>query len=108
MASNLTLDSEQSEQSSASNVKLLPRLVGEVDVPGEGPSWIYEDGTTCKKTIDGEPVNAQWGVTKAGKPRKRLAIACTTCREKKTKCDPAEPKCIQCEKAGRECRFTTA
>ena len=108
MASNLTLDSEQSEQSSASNVKPLPRLVGEVDVPGEGPSWIYEDGTTCKKTIDGEPVNAQWGVTKAGKPRKRLAIACMTCREKKIKCDPAEPKCLQCEKFGRECRFTTA
>ncbi|KAK3171433.1 hypothetical protein OEA41_003517 [Lepraria neglecta] len=108
MASNLTLDSDQSEQSSASNVKPLPRLVGEVDVPGEGPSWIYEDGTTCKKTIDGEPVNAQWGVTKAGKPRKRLAIACTTCREKKIKCDPAEPKCLQCEKFGRECRFTTA
>lgn len=108
MASNLTLDSEQGEQSSANNVKPLPRLVGEVDVPGEGPSWIYEDGTTCKKTIDGEPVNAQWGVTKAGKPRKRLAIACTTCREKKIKCDPAEPKCLQCEKFGRKCRFTTA
>ncbi|KAL2040756.1 hypothetical protein N7G274_006735 [Stereocaulon virgatum] len=108
MASNLPLDSEQSEQSSASNVKLLPRLIGETDIPGEGPSWIYEDGTTCRKIIDGEPVNAQWGVTKAGKPRKRLAIACTTCREKKIKCDPAEPRCLQCEKVGRECRFTTA
>lgn len=93
---------------SANNVKPLSRLVGEQIVPGEGPCWVYEDGSFCKKEIDGEPVNGQWGVTKAGKPRKRLAIACTTCREKKIKCDPAEPKCVQCEKFGRVCRFTTA
>lgn len=92
----------------ANNIKPLPRLVGEQIVPGEGPCWVYEDGSFCKKEIDGEPVNGQWGVTKAGKPRKRLAIACTTCREKKIKCDPAEPKCVQCEKFGRICRFTTA
>lgn len=92
----------------ANNVKPLSRLVGEQIVPGEGPCWVYEDGSFCKKEIDGEPVNGQWGVTKAGKPRKRLAIACTTCREKKIKCDPAEPKCLQCEKFGRVCRFTTA
>ncbi|KAL8842242.1 MAG: hypothetical protein Q9170_000568 [Blastenia crenularia] len=90
------------------NVKPLPRVVGEQDVLGEGPCWVYEDGSICRKTIDGEAVNAQWGVTKAGKPRKRLAIACTTCREKKIKCDPGEGKCQQCEKFGRECRFTTA
>ncbi|KAL8680077.1 MAG: hypothetical protein Q9186_003716 [Xanthomendoza sp. 1 TL-2023] len=90
------------------SVKPLPRVIGEQDIPGEGPCWIYEDGSVCRKVIDGELVNAQWGVTKAGKPRKRLAIACTTCREKKIKCDPAEGKCLQCEKFGRECRFTTA
>lgn len=99
---------EQSPQAAENSVKPMARVVGETDVPGQGPSWVYEDGTTCKKIIDGEEVNAQWGVTKAGKPRKRLAIACTTCREKKIKCDPAEPKCVQCEKFGRECRFTTA
>ena len=92
----------------ANVVKPLPRVVGERIVPGEGPCWVYEDGSTCKKVIDGEAVNAQWGITKAGKPRKRLAIACTTCREKKIKCDPGDPKCVQCEKYGRECRFTTA
>lgn len=99
---------ERSPQAVENSVKPMARVVGEADVPGQGPSWVYEDGTTCKKIIDGEEVNAQWGVTKAGKPRKRLAIACTTCREKKIKCDPAEPKCVQCEKFGRECRFTTA
>lgn len=100
--------SGQSVRDAANNVKPLPRLVGEQLIPGEGPCWVYDDGSICKKVIDGEPVNAQWGVTKAGKPRKRLAIACTTCREKKIKCDPAEPKCVQCDKFGRVCRFTTA
>ena len=108
LASSPALSPEQDEKGLENTIKPLPRLVGERNVPGEGPSWVYEDGTTCKKVIDGEPVNAQWGVTKAGKPRKRLAIACTTCREKKIKCDPASPKCLQCEKFGRDCRFTTA
>ena len=99
---------EHNHPASSNRVKPQPRVVAERDIPGEGPSWVYEDGTTCKKVIDGETVNAQWGITKAGKPRKRLAIACTTCREKKIKCDPAEPKCVQCEKFGRDCKFTTA
>lgn len=103
-----TTVSEATKSTPSNSVKPQPRVIAEQDIPGEGPSWVYEDGTTCKKIIDGEMVNAQWGVTKAGKPRKRLAIACTTCREKKIKCDPAEPKCVQCEKFGRECRFTTA
>lgn len=88
--------------------KPLLQVVGEENVPGEGPCYIYADGSRLRKIIDGEAVNAQWGVTKAGKPRKRLAIACLTCREKKIKCEPGEPKCMQCEKSGRECRFHTA
>ncbi|KAL8953818.1 MAG: hypothetical protein Q9222_000327 [Ikaeria aurantiellina] len=100
--------SDQSPVNAAQVVKPLPRVVGDQEIPGEGPCWVYEDGTICRKVIDGELVNAQWGVTKAGKPRKRLAIACTTCREKKIKCDPGEGKCQQCDKFGRECRFTTA
>ncbi|KAL8922431.1 MAG: hypothetical protein Q9208_005153 [Pyrenodesmia sp. 3 TL-2023] len=100
--------SDPSTSNVTQSVKPLPRVVGEQVVPGEGPCWVYEDGSICRKVIDGEQVNAQWGVTKAGKPRKRLAIACTTCREKKIKCDPGDGKCQQCEKFGRECRFTTA
>lgn len=99
---------ELSRRETANAVKPLPRVVGEQIIPGEGPCWVYKDGSTCKKVIDGEAVNAQWGITKAGKPRKRLAIACTTCREKKIKCDPRDSKCVQCDKFGRECRFTTA
>nr|CAD11360.1 conserved hypothetical protein [Neurospora crassa] len=85
----------------------LPRFVREEKVDGE-TYFIYDDGTRCKDVIDGEKVNAHWGVTKAGKPRKRLAIACITCREKKIKCDPDYPRCAQCEKFGRTCRFKNA
>ncbi|CAH0024151.1 unnamed protein product [Clonostachys rhizophaga] len=86
----------------------LPRFVKAADVPGEGLCYFYDDGTHCKTVIDGEAVTPHWGVTKAGKPRKRLAIACVTCREKKIKCDPDYPRCIQCEKFGRVCRFKNA
>ncbi|EXU94716.1 Zn(2)-Cys(6) zinc finger domain protein [Metarhizium robertsii] len=86
----------------------LPRFVRAADVPGEGMCYFYDDGSHCKTAIDGEAVNAHWGVTKAGKPRKRLAIACITCREKKIKCDPDYPRCVQCEKFGRICKFKNA
>ena len=88
--------------------QFLPRFVRQADVPGEGICYFYDDGTHCKTVIDGEIVNAHWGVTKAGKPRKRLAIACITCREKKIKCDPDFPRCVQCEKFGRVCKFKNA
>ncbi|KAM0346142.1 hypothetical protein ACHAPU_005913 [Fusarium lateritium] len=86
----------------------LPRFVRATEVPGEGMCYFYDDGSHCKTVIDGEAVNAHWGVTKAGKPRKRLAIACVTCREKKIKCDPDYPRCVQCEKFGRICKFKNA
>jgi len=88
--------------------QFLPRFVRQAEVPGEGMCYFYDDGTHCKTVIDGEVVNAHWGVTKAGKPRKRLAIACITCREKKIKCDPDFPRCVQCEKFGRICKFKNA
>ncbi|KAI9731915.1 MAG: hypothetical protein M1834_004366 [Cirrosporium novae-zelandiae] len=86
---------------------IMPRPIGEQVLPGEGPCYIYEDGSHCKTMINGEPVNASWGVTKAGKPRKRLAVACLNCREKKIKCDGNNP-CFQCEKFGRACRVQLA
>ncbi|KAK1144391.1 hypothetical protein N8T08_005544 [Aspergillus melleus] len=89
-----------------SNVR--SHVVDERYIDGEGLCYIYADGTRCPKIIDGVPVNANWGITKAGKPRKRLAQACLTCREKKIKCQPNLPKCDQCQKSGRECRFESA
>ncbi|PMB68071.1 putative transcriptional regulatory protein [Beauveria bassiana] len=88
--------------------QFLPRFLRAAEVPGEGMCYFYDDGTHCKTVIDGENVNALWGVTKAGKPRKRLAIACITCREKKIKCDPDFPRCVQCDKFGRVCKFKNA
>lgn len=80
------------------------RCIAQREMPGEGLCYIYEDGTYCRAIIDGEPVNPSWGITKAGKPRKRLAQACLTCREKKIKCEPGYPKCHQCAKSQRVCR----
>lgn len=80
------------------------RCVGQREIPGEGLCYLYEDGSYCRAVIDGEPVNPSWGITKAGKPRKRLAQACLTCREKKIKCEPGYPKCHQCAKSQRACR----
>jgi hypothetical protein len=80
------------------------RCLGQREMQGEGLCYIYEDGTYCRAIIDGEPVNPSWGITKAGKPRKRLAQACLTCREKKIKCEPGYPKCHQCAKSQRICR----
>ena len=87
---------------------IRPQVVDERYVEGQGMCYIYEDGSYCPKTINGVPVNARWGITKAGKPRKRLAQACMTCREKKIKCHPNLPRCDQCQKSGRECRFENA
>lgn len=80
------------------------QCVGTQELPGKGLCYVYEDGSTLPAVIDGEQVNPSWGITKAGKPRKRLAQACQTCREKKIKCDPGVPKCSQCTKARRPCR----
>ena len=77
------------------------------DINGES-HYILEDGSRMKTEIAGERVNPAWGITKAGKPRKRLAQACVACREKKVKCEPAndprEPKCGQCSRLGRVCK----
>ncbi|KXJ85172.1 hypothetical protein Micbo1qcDRAFT_128452, partial [Microdochium bolleyi] len=83
----------------------LPKFLYQRKVSGEGLCFFYDDGTHCKAIIDGEQVNAHWGVTKSGRPRKRLMIACLACREKKIKCDPDFPRCVQCEKFGIVCRF---
>ncbi|KOS37035.1 hypothetical protein ACN38_g12190 [Penicillium nordicum] len=92
------------------NQPLRPHVVDERVIDGE-LCFVYADGSFCPKFIDGTPVNANWGVTKAGRPRKRLGLACLTCREKKIKCNPnPTPKavCDQCRKSGRECRFESA
>ena len=88
--------------------KLLAYVVEERVIEGEGLCYIYSDGSHCPKYLNGELVNANWGITKAGKPRKRLAQACLTCRARKIKCLPNFPKCDQCQRSGRSCRYENA
>jgi len=97
-------DTAPSTDSSSPRPNTAPRYLGLRHVPGQGQCHYYDDGTYCKTIIAGEPVNPAWGVTKAGKPRKRLAQACLTCREKKIKCEPDFPSCVQCAKQGRICK----
>ncbi|KAG2412854.1 hypothetical protein HFD88_010411 [Aspergillus terreus] len=103
-----TADPGEPSSNRNKQAKVRPHVVDERYIEGEGLCYIYADGSHCPKVIDGVPVNANWGITKAGKPRKRLAQACLTCREKKIKCQPNLPKCDQCQKSGRECRFESA
>lgn len=80
------------------------KYLGIKDFPGEGTFHVYDGGYRIPTSVDGETVNPQWGLTKANKPRKRLALACLDCREKKIKCEPGASSCLQCEKAKRPCR----
>ncbi len=80
------------------------KYIGVKEVVGEGAYHLYEDGSRIPTSVDGEKVNPAWGLTKANKPRKRLALACLDCREKKIKCEPGGVSCVQCEKAKRPCR----
>jgi hypothetical protein len=80
------------------------KYLGVQEVPGEGQFHMYEGGYRIPTQVDGENVNPAWGLTKANKPRKRLAMACLDCREKKIKCEPGANSCLQCEKAKRPCR----
>jgi hypothetical protein len=74
-------------------------------VPGQGVFHTYRDGSWIPAEVDGEVVHPVWGLTKAGKARKRLALACFNCRARKTRCEPAQKGCLQCEKRGRSCRW---
>lgn len=84
------------------------KYLGIREFVGEGIYHVYEGGYRIPTHVDGEQVNPQWGLTKANKPRKRLALACLDCREKKIKCEPGADSCLQCEKAKRPCRRTVS
>lgn len=89
-----------------SETPVLPRFFCTKEVPGQGKLHFYIDGTRCKATVNGEPVKSEWGVTKTGKPRRRLAVACLACRRKKIKCSPKESTCARCDRMGLPCRYS--
>ena len=64
------------------------------------------------KEVDGITVNPEWGLTKAGKARQRLPVACLTCRTKKIKCliNKDGGPCLNCLKSAslkNTCRIET-
>lgn len=65
-----------SARSGVSGALSTSECVGQRQIPGKGLCYVYKDGNTCPTVIDGEVVNPMWGTTKAGKARKRLAMAC--------------------------------
>lgn len=65
-------------------------VVTEGIVPGRSLYHVYDHGSTYQKITNRDTVNPIWGITKAGKPRKRLGQACKTCREKKVCMLPLE------------------
>ncbi|SMR57168.1 unnamed protein product [Zymoseptoria tritici ST99CH_1A5] len=99
-----TLERPRSDQYGPLGAESSKKYVGVREVPGEGTFHLYEGGFRIPTHVDGETVNPAWGLTKANKPRKRLAMACLDCREKKIKCEPGAVSCLQCEKAKRTCR----
>lgn len=86
-------------------------VIQEGDYPERSPENIHHGIGSISISREGpsaDMVTSIWGVTKAGKPRKRLSQACITCREKKIKCDPGGgPRCSQCLRFNRECKFDT-
>jgi hypothetical protein len=84
--------------------KNFTRYLGRRSFPNEGAFHLYEDGYRFPTQVDGEEVNPRWGLTKANKARKRPAVACLDCREKKTKCELGVNACSQCIKGKRICR----
>ncbi|CAK4034841.1 transcription factor C6 like [Lecanosticta acicola] len=99
-----SLDRPSSNALAPAGPESSKKYLGVRDVAGEGPCHMYEGGFRIPTHVDGEAVNPAWGLTKANKPRKRLAMACLDCREKKIKCEPGLASCLQCEKAKRPCR----
>jgi hypothetical protein len=43
------------------------------------------------------PDQPLWDFTEADEPRKKLALACLGCQEKRTPCEPGASSCLQCE-----------
>ncbi|KAL9621472.1 MAG: hypothetical protein Q9160_004115 [Pyrenula sp. 1 TL-2023] len=56
-----------------SRLHIEPRSLDNGHFPGEDRYWPFPGSPDGRKYASGDCVNPQWGITKAGKPRKRLA-----------------------------------
>ncbi|USW54809.1 Putative zn(2)-C6 fungal-type DNA-binding domain-containing protein [Septoria linicola] len=73
-------------------------------IPGRGPCHMYAGGYSIPTHIFQDPLN----LTQSKILRKRLSVACSTCRKKKIKCEPGPEGCLQCKKAQRPCKIEPA
>ncbi|KAF2834706.1 hypothetical protein M501DRAFT_999949 [Patellaria atrata CBS 101060] len=69
----------------------------------------YSAMSPAKRDDKGDPAPA-WSEmkTKAGKDRKRLPLACMTCRKKKIRCSGESPSCKHCLKSHIPCTYKTS
>lgn len=103
-AHHLSLVTDRRTSLAPAGPAIVPRCVGQERIPGKGLCYIYEDGSFCEAVVRGEAVNPEWGLTRAGRARKRLAKACNSCREKKVKCEPGTSyHCQRCSRKGQDC-----
>lgn len=103
---HLSLITDKRAAVNAAGPAAVPRCVEQRYVNGKGLCYIYEDGSFCEAVVRGEPVNPDWGLTRAGRARKRLAKACNSCREKKVKCEPGNTyRCQRCSRKGQDCQW---
>ncbi|KAI6356234.1 hypothetical protein MCOR25_007924 [Pyricularia grisea] len=60
-----------------------------------GPTPSESSSTTAEATRGSKPAK-----------RRRIAIACTTCRVRKSKCDGSRPRCSTCRDYGTDCAYS--
>lgn len=94
------LGTHNPDESNTIPEQLIPRVIHGSQKTSEKSGPLYRDKFDSENVVD-----LGWGLSKAGKPRKRLPEACVNCRYKKIKCHPGSPKCLPCRKSGKECRF---
>ncbi|PPJ59494.1 hypothetical protein CBER1_10011 [Cercospora berteroae] len=73
-------------------------------IPGQGSCHMYKGGYSIPTHIFQDPLN----LTQSKILRKRLSVACVTCRKKKIKCEPGPDGCLQCKKGQRQCKIEPA
>lgn len=76
-------------------------LVGDTTFPIFWPDVLVVATTPFDPCIPGHAGMADYH-------RKRLAVACDICRERRTRCDGRRPKCSFCEARGCDCVYRSA
>lgn len=74
---------------------------------GSTETGLAEKTSEVATTQDPEPPPWSKLKTKAGKQRRRLPVACSSCRQRKVRCSGEEPTCKQCLRSRMSCVYKT-